>query len=185
MKPSTRPWWFSRRNSSPSGILVAEPAQLVAGRVFGLVDEHGPGAERAEALILRLVLRAEVRHGRVAQFKQRLGRLLIPEPRLTILHHVVVIGAQPVPDHVARGEEAVQDRAEAVERHHGGRVHLLFGLLLARPIERPDEEGVPVGRQHERRDLFPLAGEVRPPGLHLRELLVARHHQGRVRVGHR
>ena len=39
-----------------------------------------------------------------------------------------------MPELIAWGEQAVQDRGESPERHHASGVDLTIGLLLSRPV---------------------------------------------------
>ena len=72
--------------------LVPDAALPAVQGVVELVDEHAERAERAKLLEVLLVLRSEVADRGVPRFEQAPRRVLEPEPRRAVFHHVGIVG---------------------------------------------------------------------------------------------
>src|SRR5260221_2365491 len=91
--------------------------------------------------------------------KQRLLRELVPEPHAAILHQIIGVGLDAMPELVSRGDQRIGDRAKTMQRQRPGAIDLTIGLFLTLPIGGAEIERVARGRQHKLRRLLPLLGE--------------------------
>ncbi len=98
---------FAQRHS-----FVAQAA-FAGKRRIKFVNKNTSVAECADGLVFGLVLRNEIRLRHVAVFKQDTRRLLIPQPRSAVFHHVFVRGFKAMPVGIAGGQEAVADGGKA------------------------------------------------------------------------
>jgi len=133
---------------------LAQVAGAVAQRCRrGRVDEHHRRAERAEAEIVLVLLRGEIRNRTVAQPPEPFVDLLQPsDGRVTLL--LPALGLELVPDVRARRQHGVQHRHKLFERPGRAGVELLRRALVGL---RPRLEKIVLSREHERRNLAPQA----------------------------